>query len=110
MSNLTDDQLRMRVQQCLEREPDFEQMKSLWVEIQERTGQKSSSEKLSLLLESARPYCTEEEYLTGRAEALAILAKLGFRAARKFAITLHDQFKMRSREMEELESSDHNIA
>jgi hypothetical protein len=54
LSNLTDDQLRMRVQQCLEREPDFEQMKSLWLEIQERAGQKSPSDPLRSL---ASPAC-----------------------------------------------------
>ena len=111
LPNLTDEQLRRRVQECLEHEPqDLEQMRSLWVEIQERTGQKSPAEKLSLLLESARPYCPEEEFLAGRAEAFAILNKSGFRAARTFAIAMHDQLKIRAREMEELENSDRNIA
>jgi len=111
LPNLTDEELRRRVQECLEHEPqDLEQMRSLWVEIQERTGQKSPAEKLSLLLESARPYCPEEEFLAGRAEAFAILNKSGFRAARTFAIAMHDQLKIRAREMEELETSDRNIA
>jgi len=68
-------------------------MRSLWVEIQELTGQKSPAEKLSLLLESARPYCLEEEFLAGRAEAFAILNKSRFRAARTFAIAMHDQLE-----------------
>jgi len=111
LPNLTDEQLRRRVQECLEHEPqDLEQMRSLWVEIQERTGQKSPAEKLSLLLESAKPYCPEEEFVAGRAEAFAILDKSGFRAARTFAIAMHDQLKIRAREMEELENSDRNIA
>lgn len=111
LPNLTDEELRRRVQECLEHEPqDLEQMRYLWVEIQERTGQKSPAEKLSLLLESARPYCPEEEFLAGRAEAFAILNKSGFRAARTFAIAMHDQLKIRAREMEELENSDRNIA
>jgi len=111
LSNLTDDQLRNRVHQFLEHEPqDLEKMKSLWFEIQERTGQRSPARKLDLLLESARPYCTEEEFLTTRAEAFAILTKSGFKTARKFAITMHGQFKMRAREMEELERSDQSIA
>lgn len=105
LPSLTDEQLRRRVQECLEKEPqDLELMKSLWVEVQERTGQKNPTEKLSLLLESARPYCTEEEFQAGRAEAFAILNKSGFRAARTFATTMHDQFKIRAREMEELEA------
>ena len=111
LPNLTDEDLRRRVQECLEHEPqDLEQMRSLWVEIQERIGQKSPAEKLSLLLESARPYCPEEEFLAGRAEAFAVLNKSGFRAARTFAIAMHDQLKIRAREMEELENSGRNIA
>ena len=48
LPNLTDEQLRRRVQECLEHEPqDLEQMRSLWVEIQERAGQKSLAEKLA---------------------------------------------------------------
>jgi len=111
LPNLTDEQLRGTVQECLEHEPqDLEQMRSLWVEIQEQRGQKGPAEKLSLLLESARPYCPEGEFLAGRAEAFAILNKWGFRAARTFAIAMHDQLKIRAREMEELENSDRNIA
>ena len=85
-------------------------MRSLWVEIQERTGSKRLPDKLNLLLESARPYCPEEEFLASRAEAFAILSKSGFRAARTFVIAMHDQLKIRAREMEELEDSDRNIA
>jgi hypothetical protein len=85
-------------------------MKSLWVEVQERTGLKTPADKLTLLLESTNPYCTEEEFLVARAEAFAILNKLGFRTARTFAIAMHDQLKIRAREMEELENSDRNIA
>ena len=111
LPNLTDEQLRGRVQECLEHEPqDLEQMRSLWVEIQEQRGQKGPAEKLSLLLESARVYCPEEEFLAGQAEAFAILNKSGFRVARTFAIAMHDQLKIRAREMEELENSDRNIA
>jgi hypothetical protein len=106
LPNLSDEELRTRVRQCLERDPqDWEEMRSLWVEVQERTGQKTPAEKLDLLLESARPYCTEEEFLAARAEALALLARSGFRAARQFAVAMHDQFKLRAREMEELEKS-----
>jgi hypothetical protein len=104
LPNLNDDQLRGRVQECLEHEPeDLERMKSLWIEVQERMGLKTPAAKIDLLLESAKPYCTEEEFLAGRAEAFAILNKSGFRAARTFVTTMHDQFKARAREMEELE-------
>lgn len=85
-------------------------MKSLWVEVQERTGLKTPADKLNLLLESTKPYGTEEEFLAARAEAFAILNKSGFRTARTFATTMHDQFKIRAREMEELEDSGQSIA
>jgi hypothetical protein len=111
LPNLTDEHLRTRVQECLEhKRQDLEQMKSLWVEVQERTGLKTPADKLNLLLESAKPYCTEEEFLAARAEAFAILNKSGFRTARTFATTMHDQFKIRAREMEELENSGQSIA
>lgn len=107
LTNLTDEQLRRRVHECLEREPeDYEEMKSLWVEVQERMGLKTPADRLNLLLESAKPYCTEEEFLAGRAEAFAVLNKSGFRAARTFVTAMHDQFKVRAREMEELAKSD----
>lgn len=64
LPKLSDEELRRRVEESLEHEPqDLEQMKSLWVEIQERAGQMGPAEKLNLLLESARPYCTEKEFL-----------------------------------------------
>ena len=111
LPNLTDERLRTRVQECLEHKPqDLEQMNFLWVEVQERTGLKTPADKLNLLLESTKPYCTEEEFLAGRSEAFVILNKSGFRAARTFAIAMHDQLKIRAREMEELENSDRNIA
>jgi hypothetical protein len=64
LPNLNDEQLRARVEECVEQEaPDLEQVKSLWVEVQERTCTKTPADKLNLLLESAKPYCTEEEFL-----------------------------------------------
>jgi hypothetical protein len=51
--------------------------------------------KLGLLLESAKPYCTDDEFLAPRAEPFAILNNSGFRAARKLAITMHDQYETR---------------
>lgn len=111
LPNLADKQLRGRVQECLECDlGDLEQLKCLWVEVQERMGAKTPADKLNLLLESVKPYTTEEEFRVGRDETLAMLAKSGFRAARSFAIALHDQFKARAREMEELERPERNIA
>jgi len=104
LPNLNDEQMRMRVQEALESGSlDLEGMKALWLEIQEKAGQKTPGERLSLLLESVRPYCTEEEFQACRAEVFAMLSNSGFRPARKLAISMHDQFKARAREMEGLE-------
>lgn len=104
LPTLSDEQLRIRVQEFLEASaPDVEGMEALWVEIQEQAGQKAPVERLSLLLESLKPYCTEEEFQRCQTEAFAVLAKSGFRPARKFAIAMHDEFKARAREMEEAE-------
>jgi hypothetical protein len=110
LPNLIDESLRRRIQECLDHQhADWEEVKSLWVEVQEKTGTKTPADKLNLLIESTKPYCTEEEFATGRAEAFAILNTSGFRAARTFAITMHDQFRLRSREMEELETRSSTI-
>jgi hypothetical protein len=105
LPNLADEQLHQRVQKYLACEPqDVEQMKSLWLEVQERTSAKTPADKLNLLLESAKPYCTDEEVLADREEAFAILNKSGFRDARAFAIALHDQYKTRAREIAEMKA------
>jgi hypothetical protein len=111
LPNLADEQLRLKIRECLgAASPDLERTKALWMGIQEQAGQKKPAEKLSLLLESVRPYCTEEEFQVCQSEAFAILAKSGFKAARKFATTMHDEFRIRAREMEELERSGQNLA
>jgi hypothetical protein len=102
LPRLTDDELRRRIQECLEA-PELEQLKGLWIETQEQLGQKSPADKLGILVESIRPYCTEEELQACRTEVFAVLRRTGFREARKLAITMHDRFKLRAREIEELE-------
>jgi hypothetical protein len=110
LTHIADDGLRARIEDCLAAQsPDLEQMKALWMEVQERT-QTTPAEKLELLLESLLPYCTEEEYQTCRAEGLEIFKKSGYKPARKFAISMHDQFKRRAREMEELEQAAQSVS
>jgi hypothetical protein len=106
LTKLNDDRLRRAIQDCLAAEsPDVEQMKALWMEIQEQAGQTTPEEKLSLLLETVFPYCTEEEYQACRREAFEIFNKSGFKPARKFTINMHDQLKRRAREMEEMDQA-----
>ena len=102
--NVHDKNLRQKIQECLGvQPPDLDRMKQLWGELQEALGHKTPEERLALLLESLKPYCTEEEFNDCRAEALAVLAQSGFKSARKLAVAMHDQFRLRAREMEELE-------
>ena len=69
----------------------------------EQAGQKTPAERLDLLVDSIRAYCTEEQFQACQSEARAILSKSGFRSVRKYAIATPDQFKTRAREMEEME-------
>jgi hypothetical protein len=99
-ANLQDEGLRQRIQQCLNQSPDLDVMELLWAEAQKAAGHRTPEEKLMLLLESLKPFCTEEELSACRIEATKILAELGFRTARNYAISMHDQFKMRMRQIE----------
>jgi hypothetical protein len=106
LADLHDENLRQRVYECLSAEPpDLDQMKYLRGEIQEALGHKTPEERLELLLESLKPYCAEEELSACREEALEILSRDGFRLARKFAVAMHDQFRLRARRMEEAEEN-----
>ena len=80
-------------------------MKQLLAEVHEALGHKTPEERLALLLESLKQYCTDEEFAACRAEAQSVLAKSGFKPARKLAVAMYDRFKLRAREMEELEES-----
>src|SRR6266571_8619934 len=99
-ANLQDEGLRQRIQQCLNQSPDLDVMELLWAEAQKAAGHRTPEEKLMLLLESLKPFCMEEELSACRIEATKILAELGFRTARNYAISMHDQFKMRMRQIE----------
>jgi hypothetical protein len=106
LPDLKDEQLRAKVEECLQAQPaDVDQMEALWLEIQGQAGQKTPAERLSLLLESIKPFCEEPEFERCRTEAFAILGKAGFRAARQFSVTMHDELKMRARELEELQKN-----
>jgi len=100
MSNLQHPQLSQKIEKCLSQPPDLELMKQLWAEAQKMAGFKSPEQKLELLLESLEPLCTEEELNNCRLEAARIMANSGFRGARNYVISMHDDFKARLREIE----------
>jgi hypothetical protein len=103
LENLDDENLRQRIEDCLNAQPpDVDVMKQLWGELQKTL---TLEERLAVLLESSERYCTEEELNTCRAEAEFILEKSGFREARKYLVAMHDQFRFRARALEELEEN-----
>lgn len=94
-----DYQQRDRIRECLNRD-DLEEMKSVAQELQGQTGQKTSEERLTALLETLKQYCDSEEFDRLCADALQILATAGFREARSFVVEAHDQLRARSKELE----------
>jgi hypothetical protein len=102
LENLHDESLRKRIEECLNaKSRDLEGMRQLVEEVQEAAGHKTPEERLTLLLESITPYCTEDELNACREEALRIFTNSGFREARNYAVAMHDQFRLRMRNIEE---------
>jgi hypothetical protein len=102
LGNLHDESLRKRVEKSLNaKSHDLDAMRQLWAEVQEAAGHKTPEERLALLLESITPYCTEDELNDCREEALRIFTNSGFREARNYAVGMHDQFRLRMRNIEE---------
>ncbi len=112
LESLHDTDLQQRIEDCLANETvDVDQLGQLWEEVMKDLGHKTPEERLAALLESLKPYCTEEELASCRQEALSILEKSGFRSARKYAVAMHDEFKLRAkaREVKASESEDDSL-
>jgi len=92
-----DVQQRSSIRECLDRD-DLEEMTPMLHELQYAAGQKTPQERVALLLESLKPYCTDEEFENCRTEALQYLEQLGFRQARDFVVRTHNEFRARVRE------------
>jgi hypothetical protein len=99
---LPDAQQRLRVQDCLDRD-DFDEMRTLVQALQGQAGQKTPEERLTSLLDTLQEHCTSEELDRCCTEAFQILATTGFRQARSFVVGAHDQFRVRSKELEKQE-------
>jgi hypothetical protein len=101
LANLHDESLRKRVEEGIKaKSHDLDGIRQLWEEVQEAAGHKTPEERLALLLESITPYGTEDELNACGEEALRIFTNSGFREARNYAVAMHDQFRLRMREME----------
>jgi hypothetical protein len=99
LSALPNGQERIRGQECLGRD-NVEEMRALVQEIQGQVGQRPPEEKLTVLLDSLKQYCTSEELDQFCTQGFQILATAGFKDARSFVVAAHDQLRARQKELE----------
>ena len=88
-----------RIQQALEND-DLEQMHNLLHELQPHDLQKTPEERLHILLQSLKEYCTDSELQECEQEVLDTLHREGFRQARETVIQRHDQFRARFKQQQ----------
>lgn len=100
LTTLPDGQTRTRVTESLARD-NLSEMKAVIQEMEGQVGQRSPEEKLTALLDSLKQYCSEEELDGFCAQAFQILAASGFRDARGFVVSTHDQLRARLKELED---------
>jgi hypothetical protein len=92
LESVSDEKLRVEIKSCLDRN-QLEEMTVLFERQRITAGQKTPEERLALLLESLRPYCSSEEFGDHRDKAFAVLQLSGFRQAREFAVGIHDELR-----------------
>ncbi len=91
---IADENIRAEIMSCLERN-QLEEMSAVYQQYQSQAGHKTHEEKLSLLLESLKPYCSPEEFENHRNESIALLRQSGFREARNLVVSLHVELRAR---------------
>jgi hypothetical protein len=94
LENVPDENVRAEISSCLER-GQLEEMNTAFQRYQAQAGQKTPEDRLSLLLESLKPYCASEEFEEHRKEAFTLLKQSGFRQAREFVVNMHDELRER---------------
>ena len=94
---LPDEQQRSRIQSCLDRD-ELDEMTVMLYELRDAAVQKTPEERLSLLLESLKSYCTGDDFEDCRSEAFQMLAQMGFREAREFVVNVHNDFRAKAKE------------
>ncbi len=112
LESLHDAALRQRIEECLTVESaDVVRLAQLWDEVVKESAHKTPEERLAALLESLKPYCTEEELESCRQETLSLLEKSGFRLARQNVVARHEEFRQRAKakELEASESQDNPL-
>ncbi len=91
---IADENIRAEIRSCLERN-QLEEMSAVYQQYQSQAGHKTHEEKLSLLLESLKPYCSPEEFENHRNKSIALLRQSGFREARNLVVSLHVELRAR---------------
>jgi hypothetical protein len=102
-ATVRDDRLRIEIEHCLQR-GQLDEMQALLQQRLNEAGHTNHDERLTLLLESLKPYCTPEEFESYFNEAFVQFGSSGFRPARDFVVRTHDELKLRARQSEQDES------
>ena len=100
VTTLSEEPKRALVREALARD-NVDEMRGLIQQTEGQVGQRSSEEKLTFLLDSLKQYCTDEELDQFCTQAFEILAASGFRDARTFVVSSHDQLHARFKELQE---------
>ena len=93
---ITDPLRRSEIDECLSR-GSLEQMEDLLRELEHQSQQKTPEERLSLLVESLKEYCSDAEFQSHRQQAYTVLENQGFRTARELVIQTYQELKIRAR-------------
>jgi len=93
LERIGDQTIRKSIQEALENN-DLPAMQSLLDQLSvAQAAQRTPADRLTLLLESLREYCTNEQYDRCQAEAFDLLSRTGFRDARDIVVARHDEFR-----------------
>lgn len=100
LERIGDQTIRRSIQEVLENN-DLPAMQSLLDQLSAQAAQRTPADRPTLLLESLREYCTNEQYDRCQAEAFDLLSRTGFRDARDLVVARHDEFRNLIRAMQE---------
>ncbi|HEY2932257.1 MAG TPA: hypothetical protein VGK99_10980 [Acidobacteriota bacterium] len=96
----SDDERRLLIQKTLD-SGGLEEMHALLDHLQPQTREKLPEERLRLLLEAIKEYCTESEFQDCQNEVLKVFHRSGFREAREIIVRRHDELRARSKALKE---------
>ena len=83
---------RLRLRACLER-ADLEDMKNVLRDVESYFRHAGPEQRISMLLESLKEFCSDEEGAGYRMEAFEILRALGLREGRTFVVRMHRELR-----------------